>query len=121
VFGVLLVVFILVHSVPGDPGRMVAGPEASLEEVELVRDRLGLNDPLHVQFSNYLAGLAKGDLGTSMRSGRPITEEIMTRFPNTLFLTSISVVILVVVGLFAGIFSATRPNSVRDNSTMMFA
>jgi peptide/nickel transport system permease protein len=120
-FGVLLVVFILVHSVPGDPARMVAGAEATAEDVELVRDRLGLNDPLYVQFGSYIAGVVKGDFGTSMRSGRPITDEIMTRFPTTLKLTIFSVVILVVVGLFAGIFSATKPNSLRDNATMMFA
>jgi peptide/nickel transport system permease protein len=120
-FGVLLVVFILVHSVPGDPARMVAGAEASAEDVELVRERLGLNEPLYVQFGSYIAGVVKGDFGTSMRSGRPITEEIMTRFPTTLKLTIFSVVILVVVGLFAGIFSATKPNSLRDNATMMFA
>jgi peptide/nickel transport system permease protein len=120
-FGVLLVVFILVHSVPGDPARMVAGAEASAEDVELVRERLGLNEPLYVQFGSYIAGVVKGDFGTSMRSGRPITEEIMTRFPTTFKLTIFSVVILVVVGLFAGIFSATKPNSLRDNATMMFA
>jgi peptide/nickel transport system permease protein len=120
-FGVLLIVFILVHSVPGDPARMVAGAEASHEDVELVRERLGLNDPLYVQFGNYLSGVAKGDFGTSMRSGRPVTEEILTRFPNTIKLTIFSVIILVAVGLFAGIFSATKPNSFRDNATMMFA
>jgi peptide/nickel transport system permease protein len=120
-FGVLLVVFILVHSVPGDPARMVAGAEASAEDVELIRERLGLNEPLYVQFGSYIAGVVKGDFGTSMRSGRPITEEIMTRFPTTFKLTIFSVVILVVVGLFAGIFSATKPNSLRDNATMMFA
>lgn len=119
--GVLLLVFILVHSVPGDPARMVAGVEASAADVELVRERLGLNDALHIQFSNYFVGVIKGDLGTSLRSGRPITEEIMTRFPSTVKLTLLSVIILVVVGLFAGILSATKPNSFRDNVTMMFA
>lgn len=120
-FGVSVFVFILVHSVPGDPARMIAGPEASSQDVELVRERLGLNDPLHVQYGNYVADLFAGDLGTSMRSGRPVAEEILTRFPTTLTLTVMSVVILVVVGLFAGIFSATKPNSLRDNGTMMFA
>jgi peptide/nickel transport system permease protein len=100
---------------------MVAGAEASAEDVELIRERLGLNEPLYVQFGSYIAGVVKGDFGTSMRSGRPITEEIMTRFPTTFKLTIFSVVILVVVGLFAGIFSATKPNSLRDNATMMFA
>jgi peptide/nickel transport system permease protein len=120
-FGVSVLVFILVHSVPGDPARMIAGPEASPDDVELVRERLGLNQPLHVQYFDYVTDLLTGDLGTSLRSGRPVAEEIMTRFPTTVTLTVMSVVILVVVGLFAGIFSATKPNSLRDNSTMMFA
>ncbi len=120
-FGVLLFVFILIHSVPGDPARMAAGVEASPEDVELVRERMGLNDPLYKQFGNYMVGLFKGDLGTSLRSGRPVTEEIITRFPSTLKLTLFSMIILVIVGLFAGIFSATKPNSFRDNATMMFA
>lgn len=120
-FGVLLFVFILIHSVPGDPARMAAGMEASPEDVELVRERMGLNDPLHKQFGDYMVGLFKGDLGTSLRSGRPVAEEILTRFPSTLKLTFFSMIILVIVGLFAGIFSATKPNSFRDNATMMFA
>lgn len=120
-FGVLVLVFILVHSVPGDPARMVAGPEASLEDVENVRERLGLNDPLYIQFGNYIKGLFQGDLGTSMRSDRPVFEEIMTRFPTTITLTLMAVAMLIVIGLFAGVFSATKPNSFRDNATMMVA
>lgn len=120
-FGVLVLVFILVHSVPGDPARMVAGVEASLEDVELVRERMGLNEPLYVQFGSYVLGVVQGDLGTSLRSGRPVMEEITTRFPNTLKLTFFSILILIFVGLLAGIYSATKPNSIRDNVTMMFA
>ncbi|WP_400164453.1 nickel ABC transporter permease [Brevibacillus sp. TJ4] len=120
-FGVSVLVFVLVHSVPGDPARMIAGPEASMEDVELVRERLGLNQPLYIQYFDYVTNLLAGDLGTSLRSGRPVAEEIMTRFPTTVTLTLMSVVILVIVGLFAGIFSATKPNSLRDNATMMFA
>ncbi|MFD1413278.1 nickel ABC transporter permease [Oceanobacillus jeddahense] len=119
--GVLVLVFILIHSIPGDPASMVAGPEATPVEVENVRERLGLNDPIYIQFSNYVSGLFQGDIGTSMRSDRPVLEEIMTRLPTTITLTLMAVVMLVVVGLFAGIFSATKPNSFRDNSTMMVA
>lgn len=119
--GVSIIVFILIHSVPGDPARMVAGPEANEEDVERVRDRLGLNDPLHIQYGNYVIGLLKGDLGTSMRSDRPVLEELMTRFPTTILLTTMAIVIMVIIGLLAGIFSATKPNSVLDNTTMMFS
>ncbi|TBL75260.1 nickel ABC transporter permease [Paenibacillus thalictri] len=119
--GVSILVFILIHSVPGDPARMIAGNEASDQDVELVRERLGLNDPLYVQYGKYIGQLLQGDLGTSMRSNRPVMTEIMTRFPTTLTLTVMAIVIMVVVGLMAGIFSATKPNSLRDNATMLFS
>lgn len=119
--GVLILVFLLIHSVPGDPAKMVAGIEASDEDVENIRERLGLNDPLPTQFVTYLSDLLKGDLGTSIRSNRPVTEEIISRFPTTLTLTVMAVGLLIILGLFAGIFSATKPNSFRDNSTMMVA
>lgn len=119
--GVSIIVFILIHSVPGDPARMVAGPEANEQDLERVRDRLGLNDPLHVQYGNYVVNLLKGDLGTSMRSDRPVLEEILTRFPTTILLTTMAIVIMVIIGLLAGIFSATKPNSLLDNTTMMFS
>lgn len=117
--GVSIVVFILIHAVPGDPARLIAGNEASEQDVELVRDRLGLNQPLYVQYGTYVFHLLKGDFGTSLRSERPVLQEILTRFPTTITLTVIAIVIMVVIGLFAGIFSATKPNSLRDNVTMM--
>ncbi|TDG00772.1 nickel ABC transporter permease [Paenibacillus piri] len=119
--GVSILVFILIHSVPGDPARLVAGNDASEEDVALVRDRLGLNEPLYVQYGTYVANLVTGDLGTSLRSNRPVLTEILTRFPTTIMLTVMAIVIMIVVGLFAGIFSATKPNSLRDNATMMFS
>lgn len=119
--GVSILVFILIHAVPGDPARLVAGNDATEEDVALVRDRLGLNEPLYAQYGTYLVNLAKGDLGTSLRSNRPVMTEILTRFPTTIMLTLMAIVIMVIVGLFAGIFSATKPNSLRDNATMMFS
>ncbi|MCR8635165.1 nickel ABC transporter permease [Paenibacillus radicis (ex Xue et al. 2023)] len=119
--GVSILVFILIHSVPGDPARLVAGNDATEEDVAMVRDRLGLNQPLHVQYGTYVVNLAKGDLGTSLRSNRPVLTEILTRFPTTIMLTVMAIIIMIIVGLFAGIFSATKPNSIRDNATMMFS
>ncbi|MEK3912657.1 nickel ABC transporter permease [Paenibacillus sp. FSL H7-0331] len=119
--GVSILVFILIHAVPGDPARLVAGNDATEEDVALVRDRLGLNEPLYAQYGAYLVNLAKGDLGTSLRSNRPVMTEILTRFPTTIMLTLMAIVIMIIVGLFAGIFSATKPNSLRDNATMMFS
>lgn len=119
--GVSILVFILIHAVPGDPARLVAGNDATEEDVALVRDRLGLNEPLYAQYGTYLVNLVKGDLGTSLRSNRPVMTEILTRFPTTIMLTLMAIIIMIIVGLFAGIFSATKPNSLRDNATMMFS
>jgi len=117
--GVSILTFFLIHAVPGDPARMIAGPEASAEEVAEVREHLGLDQPLYVQYGKYVSNLLKGDLGVSLRSERPVLDEIMLRFPSTITLTIMAIAVMVVIGLFAGIFSATRPNSLIDNVTMM--
>ncbi|MGG3884593.1 nickel ABC transporter permease [Brevibacillus panacihumi] len=117
--GVSILTFFLIHAVPGDPARMIAGPEASAEEVAEVREHLGLDQPLYVQYGKYVSNLLKGDLGVSLRSERPVLDEIMLRFPSTITLTVMAIAVMVVIGLFAGIFSATRPNSLIDNVTMM--
>ncbi|MCY9669974.1 ABC transporter permease [Paenibacillus alginolyticus] len=119
--GVSILSFILIHAVPGDPARMMAGQQASEKDVEMMRDRLGLNQPLYQQYGNYVAHLVQGDLGKSIRSNRPVMEEIKTRFPITIKLTVFAVLLMIVFGLFAGIFSATKPNSLADNSTMMIS
>lgn len=119
--GVSVICFLIMHSIPGDPARLIAGIDASEEEVEMVRDRLGLDRPLPEQYGSYVWNLIHGDLGISMRSDRPVLEEILSRFPATITLTVFSILIMVVVGLFAGIFSATKPNSLRDNATMLFS
>lgn len=119
--GVSILCFVIIHSVPGDPANLIAGADATAEEIQIVKERLGLDRPLYEQYGSYAWGLLQGDLGKSLRSDRPVAEEILTRFSSTILLTMLSVVIMVIVGLFAGIVSATRPNSVRDNATMMFS
>lgn len=119
--GVTILSFILIHSVPGDPAHLIAGADATAEQIESVKARLGLDQPLYKQYFSYAMGLLRGDLGISLHSDRPVLEEIMIRFPNTIMLTVYSIIIMVIVGLFAGIFSATKPNSIRDNVTMMFS
>lgn len=72
--GVSILTFFLIHAVPGDPARMIAGPEASAEEVAEVREHLGLDQPLYVQYGKYVSNLLKGDLGVSLRSERPVLD-----------------------------------------------
>ncbi|MEW5934476.1 MAG: nickel ABC transporter permease [Bacillota bacterium] len=119
--GVSVVVFLLVHLIPGDPARVLAGQEATREDIEAIRHRLGLDAPLHLQYFRFAAGLAGGDLGESIRTGRPVVEELRVRWPVTIRLTVCALVVMILLGVPAGIISATRPNSVFDNTSMMAA
>ena len=84
---VAVLVFLFVHLLPGDPARLIAGPEADAEVIELVRKQLGLDQPLHIQFWHYMTNVLQGDFGTSMVSRRPVAEEIASRFMPSLWLT----------------------------------
>jgi glutathione transport system permease protein len=100
--------------IPGDPARLVAGEDATLEDVELVRKELGLDKPMHEQYITYMTNLFQGDLGTSLKTKRPVTEEIGERFMPTFWLTVWSMVWAVVVGLIIGVVSATKRNKWQD-------
>lgn len=121
ILGVTIITFLMIVAIPGDPARMIAGADATAEEIEIITKRLGTDKPLIEQYGRYVSNLLKGDLGVSLRSNKPVIEELFSRFPTTILLTAMSIVVMVFVGLFAGIFSATKPNSFRDNFTMMLA
>src|SRR5215475_11195851 len=84
VAGVCVITFIISHLIPGDPARLLAGDRASEAIVQHIRQQLGLDQPLWVQFGRYVSALLHGDLGTSIRTGRPVLEEMRTFFPATL-------------------------------------
>ena len=90
-FIVVTLVFFLVRMIPGDPARMIAGEQATLEDVENVREALGLNKPVGEQYVSYITGLFHGDLGTSMRTKRPVAEELAVRYPNTVKLALVAI------------------------------
>lgn len=113
-FGVATMMFIIVHVLPGDPARVIAGPLATAQEVARIRHMLGLDRPLPVQYLNYLGNLLHGDLGTSARTGDPVLSDIGVRVPYTLELAVISTVIATVVGVSAGVLAATRHNTWLD-------
>lgn len=121
IIGVSIIVFSIIRLLPGDPARALAGVQATPEYIEQVRERYGLNDPLYVQYGRFMGGLVTGDLGTSTFSRRPVTTEIAERFPRTLTLATISLIIATIVGVSAGIVSATRRNSLFDNASMFVA
>ena len=84
------VVFMFIHMIPGDPARMIAGQDATKEDVEVVREQLGLNEPLLVQYGHYMKGLFTGDLGDSVKNGKTVVETIAPRLKPTIMLDSIS-------------------------------
>lgn len=116
IIGVTFIVFTLNELSPGDPARVIAGSEASEEDVAALREELGLNKPFLVRFVDYLYNFFfHGDLGTSYRTRQPVFEEIMARFPTTVLLTALSMAIMIIIGLPCGIISATRQYSTFDN------
>lgn len=112
--GVSLLVFLLVRLLPGDPARLVAGLTASPEEVAAVRTRMGLDEPLLVQYFGFAGDLARGDLGRSVISREPVTTEILARFPATAQLAFVTMALTAVVGVALGIVSALYQNRFLD-------
>lgn len=118
---VAVLVFLFVHLLPGDPARLAAGPEADSATVELVRKDLGLDLPMHEQFVRYFSNALRGDFGISLRSKRPVSDEIGERFLPTLYLTITSMVWDVVFGMAVGISSAVWRNQWPDRLGMTLA
>lgn len=114
-------VFMFVRFIPGDPARRVAGPDASLEDVEMIRESLGLNKPVLEQYKDYMLGLLKGDMGTSLKTKRPVTYEIGLRYMNTVRLTVASLSWSVVFGILIGVFSGKNRSKWQDYAGMTFA
>ncbi len=118
---VAVLVFLLVHLLPGDPARLAAGPEATPETVELVRRDLGLDQPLTVQFLRFVQGALHGDFGTSMRTKRPVVAEISARFAPSFWLTVWAMAWSVLIGMGLGIISAVWRNRWPDRLCMTLA
>ena len=118
---VAVLVFLFVHLLPGDPARLVAGPEADAQVVELVRQDLGLDRPLPLQFLHFMFNVLHGDFGLSMVSKRPVAQEIAARFLPTLWLTLTSMVWAVIFGMAIGIISAVWRNRWPDRIGMTLA
>ena len=113
-FIVVTLVFFFVRALPGDPARMIEGEQATAEDVQEVRQSLGLDKPLIEQYTDYVGGLLQGDLGTSMRTKRPMTEELATRYPNTIKLTLITIAWSSIAGIALGVWSAVHRSKWKD-------
>ncbi len=115
-FGVAFVIFTMLYFTPGDPAVQILGEGAAPEAIAALREELGLNAPFVVRFFNYIKDLVwYGDLGISYSTNRPVIDEILSRFPTTLELAALSVLIATFIGVFCGIIAAVRQYSVFDS------
>jgi ABC-type dipeptide/oligopeptide/nickel transport system permease component len=113
-FGVLIVAFLLLYVAPGDPVQAMVGERADEATIARLRAELRLDDPLYVQFGHYVAGIAKGDLGRSYITNRPIRRDIVERFPKTLQLAGAAMLLATILGVTLGVFSARAPGGLVD-------
>ena len=113
-FGVSLGTFAFLHAIPGDPARLLAGPDATLADVQGVASRLGLDRPLPVQYVYFVRNAASGDFGLSYRSGEPVRDVMATHVLPTLELAVSAIVLAVIVGMGVGILQAVRRNTLPD-------
>ncbi len=121
VIGVSLIVFFMVHMIPGDPVVLMLGETAQPADIEQLRHDLGLDKPLPGQLIDYFQGIVQGDLGRSLHTRKPVTEILISRFPATLELTLVSMFAALLIALPLGILSAVRANTLVDSSSMFFA
>ncbi len=123
VFGVTTATFALIHLIPGDPVELMMSNARQLtqEEIHRIREKLGLNDPLPIQYVRYLTNLLKGDMGISVRSRSDVSYEIMQRLPDTIILTVTSICLVLVLALPIGILSALKRGTWIDTAAMTFA
>ena len=120
-FGVATLVFSLIHLVPGDPAQAMLGEGASPQEVAALRGRLGLDQPLTVQYGRFMWGLVRGDLGTSLRTGRPVAESIGERMPATGELALASMAVAIAVAVPLGVAAAVWRGTLVDHGAMTLA
>lgn len=116
-----VIVFLIIHLIPGDPAEIVAGPGVPKDEVENIRRLMGLDKPLVTQYVDWLSRALTGDFGISLTSRDPIFPLVMTRFGNTMVLSLLGIAFAVVIGIPMGILSAVKQNSLIDIAVMILS
>src|SRR5690606_16974438 len=111
---VTILVFLTIHVLPGDAALVALGPEATPAALEAMRERMGLNRPLHEQYLDWLGGFVRGDLGPSVVDNSPVSRAISHALPVTLQMVAMAMIVAVVIGVPAGIISATKRGTVWD-------
>jgi ABC-type dipeptide/oligopeptide/nickel transport system permease component len=120
VWGISVIVFVLVRLIPGDPAYYYGGTTATPEEIAAIHHRLGLDQPLYDQYVIYLKNLLHGDLGTSLVTSRPVLQDITDRFPATLELITLTLMVFLIVGVPLGAFAARRPRGLASRLTQIY-
>lgn len=119
--GMTFIVFLIIRAIPGDPAQVILGQQASEEAIKALRTTLGLDNPWYIQYFEYLKGLLTGDLGESLRTRTPVSEEVWPYLAATIELSVFAIIIAVVIGINAGIISAWFQNSWFDYLAMIIA
>ena len=119
--GVLIITFALSRLLPGSPIEMMLGHRPTQEQIDLARAEFGLDKPIPVQFLNYVSSAVQGDFGISLRTHRPVLEDLLGRMAATFELTTLAVILVVIVGIPLGILSAVRQNTIEDHITRTFS
>jgi len=121
VFGVTLVTFFMSRVIPGDPASMIAGQRASEETLQSIRQQLGLDQSIWIQYFNYMGDLLQGDLGNSIRTQRPVVDDLLSFFPATLELAIAAFIIAILVGIPLGVLAALKKNTFWDHLSRVFS
>ncbi|MBV9171708.1 MAG: ABC transporter permease [Chloroflexi bacterium] len=120
-FGVSVLVFMVLHLVPGNPAQVIAGPDAPPETVAQIERELGLDRPLPEQYARYIGRVLQGDLGRSLRSRRPVLDDVMDALPNTLQLTLVAAIITPLIAIPLGVIAAARRGTRVDRGLMLLS
>lgn len=121
IIGISFLIFTIMDLTPGDPARLILGELAPQEQVNQLREEMGLNDGFFVRYGRYVVNALQGDLGKSYRTKLPVMEEIVARFPTTVKLATGAIFIAVLIGIPVGIISAIRQYSIIDTVSLMSA
>ena len=119
--GLSILIFVWIRALPGTPAEALLGERADEESIAEIREQLGLDDPIYVQYWRYLQTLADGELGTSITSRRPVTEELKERFPATIELTLAAAFFALLFGIPLGFFAAKRYGGLFDNTSLFLS
>lgn len=120
-FGISVLTFFISHTIPGDPARLILGPKADPVIIKELQEKMGLNDPVYVQYGRYVSGILQGDLGNSTYTQQAVANDLKRYFSATLELTLFSMIITVLVGIPFGIISANKKDKIPDQITRFVA